>query len=76
MLVNIINLWDELLMTGIALYIATFIFFMCTYLATESRHLIIGAILALITGFLSQISEIITKTGIVLTFIRLILFFI
>lgn len=76
MLMNIANLWNELLIGSIGIYIVALLFLGLTYLATETKHLIIGAILALTTGFFVQISEIAFKIGAFLLILRIVLNFI
>lgn len=76
MLMDIAKLWNELLFCGVGIYIVALIFVGLTYLATKTQHLISGAILALIAGFLGQISKIAFKISAFLLVIRLVLNFI
>lgn len=76
MLMNIVNLWNELLIGSFIIYIIALIFVGFTFLATETGHLIIGAILALTVGFFCQVSKIAFSIGAFLSIIRLVLNFI
>lgn len=76
MLTDIVNAWNELLMVGITTYIVAILFVIITYILTEFRLTIIGAITALISMSLSSISQLVIKISIVLALVRLILNFI
>lgn len=76
MLTDIVNTWNELLMVGITTYIVAILFVIITYILTEFRLTIIGAITALIAMSLSSISQLVIKISIVLALVRLILNFI
>lgn len=76
MLTDIVNAWNELLMVGITTYIVAILFVIITYILTEFRLTIIGAITALIAMSLSSISQLVIKISIVLALVRLILNFI
>lgn len=76
MLIKIVSLWNELCITGFLLYIIAWVFMGLTFLATHTKHTIIGAIFALTTMFFSQISQIAIKIGVLLAVARVILFFI
>lgn len=76
MLINICNLWNECLITSIITYAIALLFLVFTILATRTRHVIIGAIMALTAGFFGQISRIVFLVSIILAIARLILIFI
>lgn len=76
MLMDIANMWNELIIGSIGIYIVALIFVGLTYLATETRHLITGAIVALTAGFFGQISKIAFKIGAFLLILRIVLNFI
>lgn len=76
MLIEIASLWNELCVTGFLLYVIAWVFVGFTFLATHTKHTIVGAILALITMFFSQISQIVIKIGVLLAVARVILNFI
>lgn len=76
MLMQIANLWNELLISSVVLYCIAILFLAITFILTESKHLISGAIVALITGFFGQVSKIAFKIGVVLALARIILIFI
>lgn len=76
MLTDIVNAWNELLMVGIITYIVAILFVTITYILTEFRLTIIGAITALIAMSLSSVSQLVIKISIVLALVRLILNFI
>ena len=76
MLMQIANLWNELLISSVVLYCIAILFLVITFILTESKHLISGAIVALITGFFGQVSKIVFKIGMILAVARMILIFI
>ena len=76
MLTDIVNAWNELLMVGIITYVVAILFVIITYVLTEFRLTIIGAITALIAMSLSSVSQLVIKISIVLALVRLILNFI
>lgn len=76
MLMDIANLWNELLISSVGLYIVALVLLGLTFLATKTRHLIIGAIVALSAGFFGQVSKIVFKIGAFLALLRLVLNFI
>ena len=76
MLMDIANLWNELLIGSVGLYIVALVLLGLTFLATKTRHLIIGAIVALSAGFFGQVSKIVFKIGAFLALLRLVLNFI
>ena len=76
MLIEIASLWSKLCLIGFLLYAIAWVFMGLTFLATHTKHTIIGAIFALITMFFSQISQIVIKIGVLLAIARVILFFI
>ena len=76
MLTDIVNAWNELLIVGIITYIVAILFVIITYILTEFRLTIIGAITAIITMSLSSVSQLVIKVSIVLALVRLILNFI
>lgn len=76
MLIEIANLWNEVLALSIASYGMALIFLAGTFIATKTMHLIVGAVMALVTGFFSQISKIMFNISIVLVITRMLLFFI
>lgn len=76
MLLNLFDMWNELLIIGVIVYLMTLVMLIPVFIATRTRHTIIGAILALITVSLGEISQIVFKTGIILALARLILIFI
>ena len=76
MLMQIANLWNELLMSSVVLYCIALLFLAITFILTKSKHLISGAIVALIAGFFGQVSKIAFKIGMILAVARMILIFI
>lgn len=76
MLMDIANLWNELLISSVGLYIVALVLLGLTFLATKTRHLIIGAIVALSAGFFGQVSKMVFKIGAFLALLRLVLNFI
>lgn len=76
MLIEIANLWNEVLALSIASYGMALIFLAGTCIATKTMHLIVGAVMALVTGFFSQISKIMFNISMVLVIARMLLFFI
>lgn len=76
MLMDIANLWNEVLISGVILYVIALILVGLTFLATHTKHLMTGAIVALTAGFFGQASKLVFKIGIFLATVRLILNFI
>lgn len=76
MLIDIVNIWNELLTFGVITYVMAIFFVVITFVLTKYRHTILGAIFALIAMSLSSISEIVIKISIILALVRLILNFI
>ena len=76
MLMNIVNIWDEVLISGIIMYLIAILLVIATFLATKSKHTIIGAIFALISMTLCDVAKIAVKISILLALARVILGFI
>lgn len=76
MLIDICNLWNETIIISGVLYLISLLFLFVTLFATKSKHVIFGAITALITGFFGQLSKIALVIGTILAVARLILIFI
>lgn len=76
MLIDIANLWNEILIISIIIYMIALVLVGFTFIATHTNHLIIGAIVALTAGIFGNISKIAFRVGTFLMFLRLVLYFI
>ena len=76
MLMEIANLWNEFLISSVILYVIALILVGLTFLATHTKHLITGAVVALTAGLFGQASKLVFKVGAFLALLRLVLNFI
>ena len=73
---NLPQLWGSFMLTGIALYLVALVCVGVVALAVHTKHTIVGAILALLAGLISQVGRIVFYIGIILGLIKIVLIFI
>lgn len=76
MLQNIIELWNELLLAGIGIWILALINVGIVTVLVRKKKSMSGAIVALIAGFLGQVSKSVFLIGMSLAVVKVILNFI
>ena len=76
MLIDIANLWNEFLVASAISYAIALLLVGLTFIATHTKHLITGAVLALVAGGFGQVSKIVLKISIFLAIARVLLIFI